>query len=118
MVTHYFCKGCGSSVFFEIKAPPPEAVAAAEATGTKLPTLMGVNVSSPITTNFEGIGEDMTIVWLTLETAANGDGFRPGQVDDQAHGWLEARTTIRDIAIEDGKMSPGHFFQGVASGCQ
>lgn len=46
MVTHQFCTKCGSSVFLEVKAPPPEAVAAAEATRVKLPDIVGVNVSA------------------------------------------------------------------------
>lgn len=47
VVTHFFCKDCGSSVFFEIKPPPPETVTAAEGSATELPTLVGVNVSFP-----------------------------------------------------------------------
>lgn len=49
-VKHSFCKQCGSSVFFEVMNPPPEAVVEAvveaEARGEKLPVIMGVNVSN------------------------------------------------------------------------
>ncbi|KAJ0118880.1 hypothetical protein J7T55_013136 [Diaporthe amygdali] len=43
-VKHNFCKECGSSVFFEVQSPPPEAIAEAEAKGEKLPVIMGVNL--------------------------------------------------------------------------
>lgn len=45
-VQHNFCKGCGSSVFFEVLRPPPEAVTQAEERGQKLSVIIGVNVSS------------------------------------------------------------------------
>ncbi|KAG8167454.1 hypothetical protein KVR01_003143 [Diaporthe batatas] len=43
-VKHNFCKQCGSSVFFEVLRPPPDAAAEAERRGGKLPTIMGVNL--------------------------------------------------------------------------
>lgn len=49
-VKHNFCKECGSSVFFEVQSPPPEAIAEAEAKGEKLPVIMGVNVSNAYST--------------------------------------------------------------------
>lgn len=44
VLSHKFCVTCGSSVFFEVQAPPAEAVAGAEEKGEKLPTIVGMNV--------------------------------------------------------------------------
>ncbi|POS72101.1 glutathione-dependent formaldehyde-activating enzyme [Diaporthe helianthi] len=43
-VKHYFCKQCGSSVFFEVLSPPKDAAAEAEGRREKLPVIMGVNL--------------------------------------------------------------------------
>lgn len=45
-VSHKFCVQCGSSVFFEVQAPPAEAVAAAKEKGDTLPSIVGMNVGA------------------------------------------------------------------------
>jgi hypothetical protein len=44
VLSHFFCKSCGSSVFFEVLRPPSAALAEAEAKGQTLPTIVGMNV--------------------------------------------------------------------------